>query len=153
MSTQDEDKYVYLKMQNGENIMATKVFENNEIITIESPMLIRMFPRLEPTGLVEQITSGPYCQFTEERTFTFQKKDVLFTKRLHTMMIPHYERMISEQEGIDEPELAGDDTVENISKAVDHLHSIFEKAKQRKEQKQEVEEEPFTFVLGNDTMH
>lgn len=154
----DEDKYVYVKMQNGDQLMATKVFENNEVITIESPMLIRMFPRLEPTGLVEQITSGPYCQFTEEKTFTFNKKDILFTKKLHQMMIPHYERMIHEHErevDVDEEqakkgELETDETIENISKAVDHLHSIFERARKRVKQE---EEESFTVVPGNDTLH
>lgn len=148
--SEHEDKYIYLRMYNGDQLMATKVFENNEIITIESPMLIRMFPRLEPTGLVEQVTSGPYCQFTEEKSFTFQKKDVLFTKKLHTLMIPHYLRMIDEH--VDEETDPQQETVENIAKAVDHLHNIFERAKRRQEEKEQ-EEKPFTVIPGNDTMH
>jgi len=156
----EEDKYVFLRMYNGDQLMATKLFENNEVITIEFPMIIRMFPRLESTGLVEQITSGPYCQFTEDKVFTFQKKDILFSKKLHEVMIPHYERMIHEHEtevDVDEKQAAEgnletDETVENIAKAVDQLHNIFERARKRRELREE-EEIPFTVVPGNETKH
>jgi hypothetical protein len=93
MTTEQEEKFVFLKLYNGEQVMGEKVFENNELITVESPFLIRLIPRLEPQGLVEQITSGPYCQFTEEKTFSFLKKDLLFSKPLHSFMIPVYLKM------------------------------------------------------------
>jgi hypothetical protein len=97
MTTEQEEKFVFLKLYNGEQVMGEKVFENNELITVESPFLIRLIPRLEPQGLVEQITSGPYCQFTEEKTFSFMKKDLLFSKPLHSFMIPVYLKMSLDQ--------------------------------------------------------
>jgi hypothetical protein len=153
-------EYVYVKLLNGEQLMATKIDEDLETITIQYPMLIRMFPRLDESGLVEQITSGPYCQFTEDRIFTFFKKDVLFFKRLHELMIPHYERMLDEHErevdvDIDqalEGNLETDETVENLSKAVDHIHSIFERARRQKEE-EEAAEKVKHFIQGNDTKH
>jgi hypothetical protein len=147
--------YVYVRLLNGDQLMATKVFENNEIITIECPMLIRLFPRLEQGGLVEQITSGPYCQFTDDRVFTFQKKDILFAKKLNEVMIPHYERMLAEHETEEEEaevqEEKVDPTVEDIAKSVDLLHSIFERARKRKDEK---EQDSFpTIIPGNETKH
>lgn len=153
-------EYVFVKLLNGEQLMATKLEETDNSITIKFPMQIRLFPKLEPTGLVEQITSGPYCQFTEDRIFTFNKKDILFHKVLHELMIPHYERMLDEHErevevDIDqaaEGNLETDETVENLAKAVDHLHSIFERAKRKREEK-EAEEKVKVFVQGNETKH
>lgn len=153
-------EYVYVRLLNGDQLMATKLEESDNTITIKFPMQIRMFPRLEPTGLVEQITSGPYCQFTEDRIFTFNKKDILFHKRLHELMIPHYERMLDEHErevevDVDQAEegaLETDETVENLAKAVDHLHSIFERARRKREEDEAVEI-PKTLIQGNDTKH
>lgn len=153
-------EYVYVRLLNGDQLMATKLNETDQTITIEYPMQIRTFPRLEPTGLVEQITSGPYCQFTEDRIFTFNKKDILFHKRLHELMIPHYERMLDEherevevdREQAEQGELETDETVENLAKAVDHLHSIFERARRKKEE-DEVNEKISNIIPGNDTKH
>lgn len=145
--------YVFVKLLNGDSLMAKKLFENNEVITIESPMLIRLFPRLEKDGLVEQITSGPYCQFTEDTVFTFQKKDVLFAKKLNEIMIPHYERMLDEHEEDEEPaEQETDETVEDIAKSVDLLHSIFERARKRREEDKDQDSFP-TIINGNETKH
>jgi hypothetical protein len=144
--------YVYVRMLNGDQLMATKVYENNDVITIENPMLIRLFPRLEEGGLVEQITSGPYCQFTDDRVFTFQKKDILFAKKLNEIMIPHYERMLAEHEEEEVEKEAVDPTVEDIAKSVDLLHSIFERARKRKEEDKGDDSFP-SIVPGNETKH
>ena len=153
-------EYVYVRLLNGDQLMATKLSESDNTITIQFPMQIRMFPRLEPTGLVEQITSGPYCQFTEDRIFTFNKKDILFHKKLHELMIPHYERMLDEherevevdREQAEEGELETDETVEHLAQAVDHIHSIIEKARKQKEE-EEASELAKRFVPGNTTKH
>ena len=112
MTTEQEEKFVFLKLYNGEQVMAEKVFENNELITVESPFLIRLIPRLEPQGLVEQITSGPYCQFTEEKTFSFLKKDLLFSKPLHSFMIPVYLKMSLDQGDQETIQFRGNEEIE-----------------------------------------
>jgi hypothetical protein len=154
-------EFLFLKLLNGDQMMATKISEDSNSITIEFPMQIRMFPRLEPTGLVEQITSGPYCQFTEDKVFTFNKKDILFAKELHELMIPHYQRMLVEHEReveVDEKqaesgELESDETVEHLSQAVEHIQKLFQRAKKQEESEKEVEERFITFVEGNITKH
>lgn len=154
------EEFVFVKLLNGEQIMAIKRAEDAESITIEFPMQIRLFPHLDETGLVEQITSGPYCQFTEDRIFTFNKKDILFAKRLHELMVPHYHRMLDEHEReievdriqAEEGKLESEETVNNIAKAVEHIHDIFERAKRRSEEK-EMDEKILTIVPGNDTKH
>jgi hypothetical protein len=132
MTTEQEEKFVFLKLYNGEQVMAEKVFENNELITVESPFLIRLIPRLEPQGLVEQITSGPYCQFTEDKSFTFLKKDLLFSKPLHSFMIPVYKKMSLDHDGDQEA-----------------IHF-------RGNQEEEIEEDPDDQLIvmnSNDTLH
>jgi hypothetical protein len=154
------EEFVFLKLLNGEQLMAIKREEDKESITIEFPMQIRLFPRLEESGLVEQITSGPYCQFTEDRIFTFSKKDILFAKRLHELMVPHYHRMLQEHESevevdkiqAEEGNLESEEDVNYIAEAVERLHDVFERARKRQEDN-ESEERTFTIVPGNDTKH
>ena len=131
--TTEQEKFVFLKLYNGEQVMGEKVFENNELITVESPFLIRLIPRLEPQGLVEQITSGPYCQFTEEKTFSFLKKDLLFSKPLHSFMIPVYLKM-----------------------SLDRAEQDLLQFRGNEEQEQEIEEDPEDQLIVapfNDTLH
>lgn len=153
-------EFVFVKLLNGEQLMATKLEESDNTITIQFPMQIRMFPRLEEEGLVEQITSGPYCQFTDDRIFTFNKKDILFAKTLHELMVPHYQRMIEEherevvvsKEQAENGNLETDETVEHIAEAVDHIRNIFERARRKQEEKK-VNDIVSNFVPGNDTKH
>lgn len=131
--TTEQEKFVFLKLYNGDQVMGEKVFENNDIITVESPFLIRLIPRLEPQGLVEQITSGPYCQFTEDKSFTFLKKDLLFTKPLHSFMIPVYLKMSLDRDERDITQFRGNE-----------------------EQEMEIEEDPDDQVIvvpSNGTLH
>lgn len=131
--TTEQEKFIFLKLYNGDQVMGEKVFENNDIITVESPFLIRLIPRLEPQGLVEQITSGPYCQFTEDKSFTFLKKDLLFTKPLHSFMIPVYLKMSLDRDERDITQFRGNE-----------------------EQEMEIEEDPDDQVIvvpSNGTLH
>lgn len=150
-------QYVFLKLVTGEQIMATMLSDDEHSVTIEFPMQIRMFPTLEETGLIEQITSGPYCQFTEDKIFMFNRKDVLFCKKLHQAVVPHYEKLLDEHERtveVDEKMLAegkveSEETVEYLSDAVERLYSIVERTRRMQEEDSSIN----NLIPGNDTKH
>lgn len=91
------NKYVLVKLETGEQLMAKLLSENANTIMIQSPMVIRQTIGVNPAtgGQVEKLTSAPFCQFTKDRIFTFKKEHIMFVNDLHPMVIDQYLSMVN----------------------------------------------------------
>jgi hypothetical protein len=156
-----DEHYVIIKFVSGEQVMAVLLQETEENLTITYPMQIRMFPIVGQDGIgKEHVTATPWSKFAEDPELTINKRNVLFIKNLHHVLIPHYSRLVVENEenstlhtGDDSAESLDweeDDeeqedilTMEELQKRLKTLESITNK--DTKEDK--------TFVEGNDTIH
>lgn len=148
--------FVVLKLCSGEQVMAVLREEDEDRILLETPMVMRTIPVLE-TGR-EHITAHPLCQFSDDKMYVILKKDVMFCKKLHHVFIPHYMRIVKEQQesttfmdrNKKEEPLQWDDeetmTVEEARKRIEMLAAIAG-------EKEQEEEKPVTVVRGNDTVH
>lgn len=152
------EHFVIIKLVSGEQVMAVLENETDENIKISSPLLLRLFPVIGAETGQEHVTATPYCKFAEDSNITLNKRNILFVKNLHSMLIPHYIRLASEAEesvtikkkddgGVrkldwEDKEVSGLSN-EEIQKRIQMLEAIAKKE----------EEEVRTFIEGNDTIH
>jgi hypothetical protein len=156
------EHFVIIKLVSGEQVMAVLEKETDDNIQISSPLLLRLFPVIGAESGQEHVTATPYCKFAEDSNLTLNKRNILFVKNLHSMLIPHYMRLASEAEehvpikqkhdgGARKLEWEDEElqqevaelSSEEIQKRVKMLEAIAEKE----------EEEARTFIEGNDTIH
>lgn len=152
--------YIIIKLQSGEQVMATLEEDGNDYIDVSFPMIINATPIQDGHRIHEHITAKPLCQFSSDKYFRLPKSGILFYKELHEMIIPHYTKIVNAYEDTvlvkpqkpqkelewDEPE---EMTVEEIRKRIDMLSDLFGEKK-----REEPEEEEFKFLVdGNDTIH
>ncbi len=141
--------YVVLKLSSGENIMAILRQEDDERILLESPMIMRTIPVFESGR--EHITASPLCQFSDDRTFVIHKKDIMFCKKLHHVFIPHYKKIVEENE---QQSFITPDNKRTPLESSEEKEMTPEVAKKCAQMLQDVlEEDTGTFVEGNDTLH
>jgi hypothetical protein len=159
----NDEFYVVCKFTSGEQVMAVLKAEDVQYIELEYPMMIKTIPNFDTQR--EHITAHPFCQFSDDKSFVIDKKNVLYVKKLHHVFVPHYKRIVEEHEQTtftakqehprsedlqwDEEEVLLSNS-ENAKKAVAMLKQIFGD----QEEKQE-EEKPrvINFVKGNDTIN
>lgn len=154
-----DEHYVIVKFTSGEQVMAVLLEETTSDVTIVYPMQIRMTPILDVDGAREHVTATPWNKFAADPEITINKSHILFIKNLHHVLIPHYNRLVSENEQTqlvnkkenraedlswDGEEDHGIHTVEELEKRIDMLESIAGET---------TEEEESTFIPGNDTIH
>lgn len=150
------EEFVYLKLVTGETLMALKEYEDDEIITVRFPMLVKMHLISSREGKVsEQVTAGPYSLFIDNSILNINRQHVVFDSQLSVKAIPHYIGLVKDHEGISldytPEELQWDDeatdelaTIEDVHAAIAQLKSIAE---------EEVETEDKVYVEGNKTLH
>jgi len=93
------ENFTILKLTSGEVLLAIKLSETSEEITVEFPFIVKNYPRILRTGnIVESVTAGPFCSFAENRVFTFKKNHLLFAKKLHSVAIPFYISLYEQHE-------------------------------------------------------
>lgn len=158
-----DEHYVIIKFVSGEQVMAVLLEETEDDFRISYPMQIRMFPILGEgtTGGREHVTATPWNKFAEDPELVINKRNVLFIKNLHHVLIPHYSRLVAENEETAlvnsrenrAEDLSWDDeeedeplTIEEVQKRIRMLESIA-----RGEKKEETIEK--NFIEGNDTIH
>lgn len=73
--------------------MATLIKECDGII-VQDPIHIKMIPMTIDGEYVEQAISNSYCQFTEEKTFHFRDKDIVYWKELHSAIVKYYKKLV-----------------------------------------------------------
>jgi hypothetical protein len=146
-----EDDYVVLKMITGEQLIAVKRAETKDYLTIEYPMLIKGYAFQNGEEMGEHITASPYCKFSDDKIFTFDKHHIVFTKKMHTYAVPFYIGLVEEhEETVEVTEESPPKTVEELGERVNKLAGFL-----RKMQQPEAEEplSETSFIEGNDTKH
>lgn len=149
--------YVIIKLQSGEQVMATLEEDSTDYIDVSFPMVISTTPIIDGERIHEHITAKPLCQFSADKYFRLPKIGILFYKELHEMVIPHYTKIVNSYEDTvlvktknSQKELDWDDqgemTVDDIRKTVDSLSDIFGEEK-------EEQEEQTLYIEGNNTVH
>ena len=158
-----EGNFVIIKLVSGEQVMATLTNEDDAMIQVDYPMLIRAIPFTQGGKTHEHVTASPLCQFSEDKHFSIPKSTVIFIKKLHQMIVPHYTRLVDEHESsvlvrkeedgsvsqieLKEQEEEEPITVEEIRKRIDMLEAIANAPVVREE------EDYRYFIEGNDTIN
>jgi len=152
----NNESYIVLKLNTGEQLMGILEQEDATHIQIIDPMIIRTIPVVSEGR--EHVTAHPYCQFTGDNVFDIEKKNIIFIKPLLRTMIPHYLRIVKEHENSpalrtqkraedldwgDEGEVSREEAIRRI----EMLQGIIEAEVETEEP------EPNWFVEGNDTRH
>jgi hypothetical protein len=153
-----DEHYVIVKFTSGEQVMAVLVEETLDDVTIVYPMQIRLTPILDADGAREHVTATPWNKFADDPQVTINKRNVLFIKNLHHVLIPHYTRLVSENEEtqlVNKKENRAEDLTwgdEETQEEVDAL-SNEEILKRIRMLESIAEKEETVFVEGNDTIH
>jgi hypothetical protein len=149
------EEFVYLKLVNGEQIMAVKESEDLDTVTLKFPMLIKThLVGMQQNRVSEQVTAGPYSLFADNTNIHINKKHIILDTALAERAIPHYIHLVRDHEGVrldyTPPQLQWEDEVPedvpaqvDVNKVLDHLKAIAE----------QLEEEDTVLVEGNKTIH
>jgi hypothetical protein len=149
------EEFVYLKLVNGEQIMAVKQSEDLDTVTLKFPMLIKThLVGMQQNRISEQVTAGPYSLFADNTNIHINKKHIILDTALAERAIPHYIHLVRDHEGVrldyTPPQLQWEDEVPedapaqvDVNKVLDHLKAIAE----------QLEEEDTVLVEGNKTIH
>jgi hypothetical protein len=152
------EHFVIVKLVSGEQVMATLTSEDATTVELQYPMVIRMIPFVDGERAHEHVTAAPLCQFSDDKTFRIPKTNIMFVKKLHEVLIPHYNRIVDEHENTilvrsdktgNIERIKEELTVEDIQKRIDMLESI---AGIERDTEGE-EEETRYYVEGNETLH
>lgn len=109
----------------------------------------------------EQVSATPYTQFSDTSHITVNKRNILFLKNLHHMLIPHFTKLVHDNEdkvlvakdGTGDVSLSQEDdceeeiNIEEAKKRIAMLEAIFG------EENQEEQKELSSFIEGNETLH
>lgn len=152
------ENFVVVKLVSGEQVMATLTNEDADTIQLHYPMVIKMIPFIQDDQAHEHVTAAPLCQFSDDNNYVIEKAKILFVKKLHEVLIPHYNRIVDEHENtiLVRSDKTGhisrmkeELTVEDIKKRIDMLERM---AGVERDTEEEVEETRY-YVEGNDTVH
>jgi hypothetical protein len=150
--------YIVIKLQSGEQVMATLEEDADTYIEVSFPMIISATPVTDGQRIHEHITAKPLCQFSSDKYYRLPKSGILFYKELHEVIVPHYMRIVNAYEDTvlvkppksqkelewDEPE---EMTVDEIRKRIDMLSDILGNPREEPEEAEKI------YVEGNDTLH
>ncbi len=165
-----DEHYVIVKLITGEQVMAILEYESDETIELVYPMLIRLLPVMSGDKPHEHVMATPYSQFADSAHITIHKSHIVFLENLHHMLIPHFTRLVAENEDHvlvsrqsdgsvkraedldwgDEQEMieeAESLSTEELQKRIAMLESIFGKEETAEE------EDTRNFIEGNNTLH
>lgn len=141
--------FVIVRLTSGEQLMCALQSEDDSYVELLHPMIVRTVPNFQ-TGR-EMVTVTPFCAFAEDETYTLDKKNVLFIKRLSQKIIPHYLNTVQESSAKftprGEPEVEDFDHLKGIADAMSAIEQLRPIADETEEEKNRV------FVEGNETVH
>ena len=87
-------EYVVLKLCTGEQLLAAVENETPDGIMVLDPIQVKMIPMMDQGEYVEQVVSNSFCQFTKERQFTFNYKDIIYCKELNPIIVKYYKKLV-----------------------------------------------------------
>jgi len=143
-------QHVIVKLLSGEQVMAVLQKETDEAIELLNPMLIRLFAVAGDLNN-EHVTAVPYCKFADDNIITLHKRNVLFMKNLHFLLIPHFTRLVNLQSDSVLISRNSDGTVKKIEDINRDESLTLEEVRKRIKLLQDIAEG--TYVDGNDTRH
>lgn len=89
------DNYVVLKLITGEQLLATLLNETDDGVVVLDPITVRMIPTVGGS-LSEQAVTSMYCQFSDDKSFVFDYKNVIYMKELSSKIVPYYKKLVRE---------------------------------------------------------
>lgn len=156
--------YVIVKMVSGEQCFAILDNEDTNFVTLVNPMLIKT--TIDFSIGKEHVTAVPLCQFSEDKSYLIEKRNILFIKKLHETFIPHYNRIVAEHnqtvlvtqgaDGVvkkaedlrwDESENINELSSEELQKRLEILNSLLSGEEEKES------EVGMNLIKGNDTVH
>jgi hypothetical protein len=158
------EHFVILKLVSGEQVMATLTNEDNDFCELDNPMVIKMVPFIQSGQAHEHVTAVPLCQFSDDTNFRILKSNIMFMKKLHKVLIPHYTRIVGEHENsvlvrhdkegnYSEVEQLREQeetiTLDEINRRIEMLQAIIDAPVAEKVE----ERDDWYYVEGNDTKH
>lgn len=158
-----DEFYVILKLTTGEQMMAVLQEEDEQNIMIDYPIVIKTIMDYDEGK--ERVTVSPLCAFTSEQSCVISKHNVLYIKKLHYVFIPHYQKIVKEQQqttlfsSVDcdsDDSLDWEDepaTPEDIIKLQQMIKSISGADEYEYEEDIDWEEKLKNLVPGNDTLN
>ena len=88
--------YVIVKFNSGEQVMAVLNDDTPQYIELLYPMTIKMIPYIVEGKAHEKITASPFCQFSDDKYYQIPKSSVMFVKKLHETLVPHFLSLLDE---------------------------------------------------------
>ena len=95
MLSEDND-YVIVKFNSGEQVMAVLSDEKPHYYELMYPMTIKMLPFIIEGKAHDKITASPFCQFSDDKYYQIPKTSIMFVKKLHESLVPHYLNLLDE---------------------------------------------------------
>lgn len=94
--------YRVMRMTTGESFLCIVKQETESDITVLFPLLITKQTFQVAQNVMREVHStSSFCPFTDDKEFTFLKKDLTFIKPMNKDAVPYYVDMLNKQE---EPE-------------------------------------------------
>lgn len=121
------DKYIILKLMNGEEIIGTYLAQDDNSISVMFPMKVKYIPTRTQSGkLMESISLAPYTYFAADDEFTFLKNHIIFMKDLNPSHLDSYHIAVDDFVGTSgystQPEPSN---VEELKQLADKLQNMF----------------------------
>lgn len=91
---------IVIKMVSGETLMAKYIDEDSRSVLVEYPVQIRS--HILPNSR-ESITANPYCQFTSDIHYEFEKAHIIYVKPLHSVFEQYYNNFLKQYEEVTMP--------------------------------------------------
>lgn len=149
------DDYIVVQLTSGEMLVGIKTDETDKELFITFPMQISKRVSQEDDGVRQIFTGTPYCPFVDTRTFPLLKNGIIFTKKLHEMLIPHYMKMVEYYEKT--VDISATDLYEENSlkyKSLEEIGQVLENLESMLGNREEDEEDTNLIIHdGNDTVH
>lgn len=134
--------YRVMRMSTGESFLCIVKQETENDITVLFPLLITKQTFQVAQNVMREVHStSSFCPFTDDKEFTFLKKDLTFIKPMNKDAVPYYVDMLNKQE---EPESLQQYDLGELVKPENFINMeeiIDEKMEQLMKKMEEIQEE------------
>lgn len=91
------EELVVVKLVDGDQFIAQLLNQTEHGVLVLRPISIRLQPVGHDGGaLVERLMTSVYCPMSDQESFIFDARHVVFVNRLHSNMIDQYKKLSDE---------------------------------------------------------
>lgn len=91
------EELVVVKLIDGDQFIAQLLNQTENGVLVLRPISIKLQPVVSDGGsLVERLMTSVYCPMSDQESFIFDARHVVFVNRLHTNMIDQYKKLSDE---------------------------------------------------------